>query len=123
MNYDEARQRKNADGSESGMWDWTTKNDGRILIASPCSSKCEHRSQEEAERHFYEHSLESAVEGFHKNVQYPCAVCGEWTTGYMGNNDFSLLSMHADLCDNHRSKEELAKIFPFQGGGVQVVHS
>lgn len=54
MNYYEARERKNEDGSSgSGVWHFTCQNDDRIWPEG-CDSSCTHATPEEACQHWVE---------------------------------------------------------------------
>ncbi len=56
MRYYEARQRLD------GQWDWTVMHNEVITAAHPCNGEhsCEHRTREEAERHFYFEEIKKA---------------------------------------------------------------
>lgn len=125
MNYDQARERQQEDGSGSGIWDWTTKNDDVVRQAPPCSDACRHESQKDAERHFWQYCLDSAEEYETTQMQKPCAVCGKWTTKGLVNRSLHLIGFGDRLCDDHRNKDELAKLHPFPDtpGALAVTHS
>jgi hypothetical protein len=123
MNYDQARQRINPDEEKISLWDWTTANNGIIYPARPCEKGiCRHVTREEAERHFYEYCLGEVQEHVSNDEQRQCAICGTWTNKVLGNEQFWLLSLRAWLCDEHRNKQELGKLFPFEVG-VELIHS
>lgn len=117
MNYDQARQL--ADGSG---WHWTSMNDGRVRTAGPCRDEAPHATREEAERHFYEHSLEQAKE--RKCSWTACAVegCPQPTQQTLGNTGFWLFFSETPLCDEHRSKDQLRELHPFTPG-MELIHS
>jgi hypothetical protein len=123
MNYAEARQRMGDNGLPSGLWDWTSKNDEVIHAAGPCAARtCEHHSKEEAERHYYDWSLEKVKEFSLERQQVPCEVCGEWTQKGLHAPGYNTYGFEALLCDRHRNKEELIKLRPFTPG-IQSIHS
>ena len=142
MNYDSARQvALTADAL--GGWHWTTMNDGRVRPAAPCRryigppldhrlpfkpaeasdfETCEpHATKEEAERHFYDYSLEQVEEESYSSWQ-DCVVCGAATKTGLGTRSMALLFSGDALCDAHLSKEKLAELHPFQPG-YQLIHS
>lgn len=110
MNYAEARQREH-----DGSWDWTVKNDNRIYRHQPCTNECHHETEEEACRHFYDYSLAQVQEHKDADVQHKCAVCGEWTDTWLGNQQLWLYGFFAYLCPTHRNQDELAQLQPFRG--------
>lgn len=118
MNYDKARENP----KKPGFFLWCSRNDNKLFYAEPCNEGCEHRSAEEAERHFYNFCLESVTERIDKDQQHKCKVCEAWTQKSLGNFDLHLLAFHAFLCDEHRTKEELAKLYPFVPD-IEVIHS
>lgn len=122
MNYDQARQRANKDGTPSGLWDWTTMNDGVIHPTASCSLSCHHETQEEAERHFYEYCIENVKEFTNSDEQHKCAVCGDWTQKGLRNTSMFLIGFNLYLCDIHRNESELRKFSPFEFG-LSIIHS
>lgn len=136
MNYDEARQLK------EGGWHWTSMHDGTVRTAIPCIwfddlefndalgpplppnriHRCPpHATREEAERHFYNHSLANMQEGETSNWN-GCEVCDTPTKKTLGNRGMHGYFSEHFLCDQHRNKEELQKLQPFHTG-IQVIHS
>lgn len=109
MNYAQARQRQ-----DTKLWDWTVMNDKIIHRHDPCSESCAHETQAEADKHFYDWSLEQVQEYTDSDVQRKCAVCGTWTQKSLGNHQFWLVISPEFLCDEHRNKDELMKLQPFQ---------
>lgn len=118
MNYDKAREHP----KKPGLFLWSSRNDNKLYYAEPCNENCQHHSAEEAERHFYNHCLEMAKEKTDPNQQHKCKVCDAWTQKSLGNYQLHLLFFHAFLCDEHRTKDELARLFPFESG-IEVMHS
>ncbi len=109
MSYAKARQRE-----DSGLWDWSVMNNRIIHRHEPCTEACQHATQEEADKHFYEWSLSQVREYFDPDLQHKCAVCGAWTQKSLGNHRFWMIGFDAFLCDEHRNKDELVKLHPFQ---------
>lgn len=143
MNYDEARQVVTGPDSLGG-WRWTTMNDGVIRTAAPCRrytgpvrtvaemmrepvkgtdfTTCEpHASKEEAERHFYDYSLEQVEE---RDCSWTScsAHCGNPANKTLGNLGMALYFQPTPLCDQHRSREELIALYPFKTG-IALIHS
>lgn len=119
MNYAQARLR--SDGS--GYWDWTTKNGDLIWRSAPCSQECKHETSEDAERHFYEHSLASVEESDYEG-EWRCDFkgCEKRTSKGLGNASLSLTFRTTLLCDEHRNKESLRIILPFKAD-LRLIHS
>lgn len=117
MNYAQARKRD--DGSE--LWDWTTMNDKVVHRSRPCTEACQHTSEEDACRHFYDYCLEQ-VTVHEADAQYHCAVCGIWTSKSLGNQHLGHVFSPVFLCEAHLNKESLASVHPFNGA-FQVIHS
>lgn len=112
MNYYESRQRQT-----DGRWDWTVMNDGRIRRATPCLQHEDgHATREEAERHFWEHEIATAVSvNAPQNEKYRCEAppgCRDWTQ--MGWQ----IRHHSPvwLCPLHHSREVLKHLHPFKPG-------
>ena len=118
MNYAQARLRDD----DSGLWDWTTKNDHNIWRSRPCTEACHHISEEEACLHFYTYCLEQVSVLENTEVQYKCAICQAWTTKSMGNIQMWLDIRPIYLCKQHLNKESLERVHPFQGA-FQLIHS
>lgn len=81
-----------------------------------------HATREEAERHYYDASLASARE---LNASWTaCAVpeCPNPTTKMLGNMGLERHFNATPLCDEHRTREQLAALYPF-APGMQVIHS
>jgi len=117
MNYDQARQRET-----DGKWDWTTMNDGRIRAAASCIAKCGHETQEDAERHFYDHSLEQVKEAGVSWTSCEYSGCESPANRALGNHGLWLALPLAPLCDVHRTKEHLTEVYPFEPG-MSLIHS
>lgn len=117
MNYDQARQRES-----DGKWDWTTMNDGIIRATASCSSHCGHETQEEAERHFYDYSLDQVKETGVSWTACEYPDCPNPTQRALGNLGFWLALSSTPLCDEHRTKECLVEVYPFHAG-MALIHS
>lgn len=139
MNYDEARQLKD------GGWHWTTMNDGQVRTATPCIQhigdesdplwymgeyrdedwkRCDpHATREEAERHFYDHSL-SQLRDEESEAAYRCETpnCGTWTNRALGNRQEWFYFRAIFLCDQHRTRAMVEQLHPFKAG-VRIIHS
>ncbi len=122
MNYAQARERKDDSENPSGLWFWTTGNDGRLYCTEPCTLDCKHANAEDAEKHFYEYCLSNAKEFENRDEKHKCKVCNEWTQ--KGLRNWSLDEIHVSfyLCDAHRNIYELRKLHPFESG-IQIIHS
>lgn len=124
MNYHQARQ-LGPESENPGKWNWSTRNGDRIWTAAPCSrpdgSRDDHDTQEEAERHFYDHEANNLRE-----VTYTTADrCQGPHDGEAPWTDKSLearLLGHASLCDEHRNADGWRLINPFHPG-IQITAS
>lgn len=113
MNYYEARQTK-----DKQFWHWTCMNDGRIWPSTPCAAGCQHKTREEAERHYYDHLVLSLRVVTFGSAQ-KCFVCGAWTPkGLQPPKSIKI----CDLCDEHLKEENWVKKFPFETG-TQIISS
>jgi hypothetical protein len=113
MNYYEARQTK-----DKQFWHWTCMNDGKVWPSTPCTSDCQHKTSEEAERHHYDHEVASLQTVTFSSAQ-KCEVCGVWTPKALQTRGGLRASY---LCDEHLTKENWAKKFPFETG-IQISSS
>lgn len=140
MNYYEPREIIGADGKGTGLYHYTQKRDrqiwpvgycspwrscpaghsafgderecvicngkGLVKVENPCPG---HPTKEEASEHYKQYLLEEELrlDGQASNAMYPCTVCGEYTKGFAE----MLHGGHWILCDTHRTKEEVAKLF------------
>lgn len=143
MNYDQARQVALGDDALGG-WHWTTMRGGVVRPAMPCRlyvgpvrsvadmmrepvkgtdfETCPpHATKEEAERHFYDYSLEQVDLERYSNWQ-DCVICGEPTKMGLGNKGMSLYFQGSALCVEHLSREHLASKYPFEPG-IELIHS
>jgi hypothetical protein len=107
MNYYQASQR-----IKDGIWHYTAMNDHRIWPVGYCADGClGHATKEEAEDHYQQWRLDTAhYDGRMSNQQRRCEVCQAWTDGYASiEPGFATLYI---LCDDHRNRDELAKLLP-----------
>ena len=122
MNYAQARQGRNINGTQINLWDWTTRNGDQIRQSPPCTLECTHTTSEEAERHFYNYCIDNAKVYESNGIQQKCRICGQWTTKSFGNNQLHLILQPIALCDEHLTKECLARASPFSIG-ISIIHS
>lgn len=135
MNYAEAREVK------GGGWHWTSMNDGNVRTAAPCITireregwqlgdpipeedikRCEpHATKEEAERHFYDWSLETLHESEWTSAQKCETGCGAWSNKSLGNHFHGYFG-DVFLCDFHRNADRVAELKPFRPD-IQLIHS
>lgn len=109
MLHHAARQRK-----ADGLWTWTVERNGVVIAWPPCSENCPgHATQEEAERHFYEHELAKLRES-KQDIKCRCEApdCGEWTQHTLFSNLYDAVY----LCDEHRTAEMFRQLHPFVPG-------
>jgi hypothetical protein len=121
VNYDKARERITENGRPSGLWEWSSLQNGHVGPTVPCSGLCRHISREEAEKHFYDHSLER-VRVHEDRAVHECQACGDRTHSWLGNKQFWLIPFGAWLCEEHCNRVELVKLFPFRAG-TEMLHS
>jgi hypothetical protein len=117
MNYAQSRQRK-----DDGVWHWTVRYDDKIYVHVPCTSECNHETQEEADKHFYEWSLSKVEEIRLQNMQLKCSVCEAFTDTELGNRGFWMYFSPTPLCDKHRNQDELRKLHPFESP-IEIIYS
>lgn len=131
MNYEQARQ-VGPDGPAPGKWNWTNFNDGvadHPYTVEPCrepepgKERCDHDTQEEAERHHWKHEvlhirlvkldLETLRERFRCDVE-GCPNWEEyqahWPGGYVVDH----------LCEEHY--DGALTLHPFTPG-MRLIHS
>lgn len=113
MNYYEARQR-----TSDGRWDWTGMNDSRIFKAGPCAGHDDgHATKEEAERHFYDWELDQLQElKGPSSTQHRCQSPGCQTFTDIALAIGGHIGVHFWLCKDHRTRGEVARIYPFTPG-------
>lgn len=154
MNYAEARQRKDdlrwdwTNMNDKRVWpvgycagwrDWTEDMAKRIGMSledikrrqdtedGPTKGKFHgdgHATKEEAERCFYEYSLDRVQQASLKGTQKVCQFpgCGDWTSHALESPGMDGLFPPTMLCHAHRNREGLMQVHPFQGG-IQLIHS
>jgi len=108
VNYREARQR-----TTDGRWDWTNMNDKVVTTAAPCTDHSDgHATQEEADRHFYDHEVANLREFHLEGTQHHCAVdgCDNWTGGGLESR---WLGQGTMLCEDHDSRDGWMAANPF----------
>jgi len=113
MNYYHASELRDADGQPSGKWHFTCQNKrvngGEPYPVGYCRGGCPgHDTPEEAAEHYKQYQLDTMLrlDGFTKNQQHKCRVCGAWT------QHFAEVDMHIfNLCDDHRTREHVAGLF------------
>ena len=118
MNYDQARQRQS-----DGRWNWTTFNK-RIgtFRSGPCRDHEDgHATKEDAERHFYDDGLADVRES-KSSSWHGCAVCDAPTKNWIGSPGMDGAIPKTPLCDEHRTREQLAELHPFRPG-MSLMHS
>jgi len=117
VNYDKARQiDPQADRPDAGKWRYTTSNRrvGTYAIGY-CADGCPgHDTPEEAEAHQREYELDRCLrlDGRYVDAQHKCVVCNEWTQGFA---HFVPMGAHYDLCDEHRTREQVEKLYSGPG--------
>ncbi len=81
-----------------------------------------HGTREEAERHYYDASLAEASE--YMVSWRACAIpeCPNPTQRSLGNRGFDRHFQVVPLCDEHRTREQLAALYPFTPG-MAFIHS
>ncbi len=113
MNYYQARQRKD------GVWHWTVMNDGVVQASAPCTQDCQHKTAEEAERHFYEHEMANLRQTEYDSWR-KCEVAG---CEALSNKSLTPRhGSHVTLCDAHRTAEQYRAFRPFEPG-IQIASS
>lgn len=122
MNHDVAFQPSHLDGK----WQYCSLNRRGGYVVCGCGRDDGHETREEAERHFYETSLEqmSMRDVRETRSAEHCEVCQDWTPKYIGSNDFGSwfgMAMHW-LCDEHlpstdeELRDRVRTLWPFEPG-------
>jgi hypothetical protein len=101
----------------NGKWFAGFVVDGEVQASGYCAFNClGHDTQEEAERHYYEYQIKTAIYSkFHtdENIMYRCEhpFCQEFTRKLVkpGGSEISLLH----LCPRHSNEKGLRKAWPF----------
>jgi hypothetical protein len=158
MNYDQARQ-LGQESDAAGKWNWTSMNDGVVRTAPPCAYpdyewperfdplnppmptgrlRCDHDTQEEAERHHWrsemgharltEIDLDTADEQHRcqakpgpripHQTKPPDAPCREWASYVITLPGIAGVQFY--VCAAHTT--QLPNLYPFTPG-LQVIHS
>lgn len=104
MNYYQPRKRKD------GKWDFTCRNDDDVWAVGYCAEAGggHHESEEEARDCYTKYLLDKELT-FTKmaNQQRRCQVCQEYTEGIA---QVGQATMYV-LCDEHRNREEVEKLY------------
>ena len=110
MNYAGPREKANPDGTPSGVWHYTNRNDDLIYPIGYCAQACPgHDSPDGAIEHQRQYEVDHAVlDGPVSTSYHPCQVCGAPTNRMamwgMGNMAMGW------LCDEHRTREHVASL-------------
>lgn len=138
MNYAQARQ-IGPEGPAPGKWNWTSVNDGisdgKPYTVEPCrqpwdkpgQERCDHPTQEEAERHRWRFELSrmtpTPVDKESARELHRCDMpdCPNWAD-YSLEAPFYISGRHNDLCQTHLHPASLEALNPFVPG-MQEVHS
>ncbi len=101
-----------ADGKPSGLFHMTVHSDESdwCYPVGPCADGCPgHPTAAEAYRHYLTgEAAKIRLDGFDKDEQRKCAVCGAWTQK-AAVIDGEIFKMWP-LCDAHLTKEEATKL-------------
>ena len=119
MNYEQARQQQNEDGTP-GKWHWTNRNDGRIYPVGNCAHDCPgHDTADAAAEHQRQYDLTELRLDQEYGSWSECEVCGKLTKmgAEIPYRGWSLM-----LCDEHRTRE-IAEPKYVLTGGTQLIHS
>ncbi len=146
MNYEQARQ-IGPDGPAPGKWNWTNYNDSvaaRPYTAAPClfpdspipddwvpgtpvpprdgRERCDHDTQEDAERHRYEYersnvqfealNLDTAAE------RRRCIVCDDWETHR--TRAYWPIADGESFCTVHATPDGWREAHPFRPGMTHI---
>jgi|GEM_PF-4268286 len=152
MNYAEARQRKSdkrwdwttkngrvwPTGYCAGWIVWTPELAARVSLPlavlqaeqtkeQPYRAKYHtdgHESREDAERCFYEYSLDHLKTVTMARHRVPCVFpgCAEWTQTALESPGMGGLFPLVELCAEHCTRAAVERIHPF-GGGLRLIHS
>ncbi len=105
---------KSMQSGVTSLWFWTNRTgEDSPRLALPCTDKCIHMSQADADRHYYDYSLGMVVHDLRPSYQ-PCRVCGKPSDTVLYTRYHDLYPFDAYLCDEHRNREHLAHLFPFR---------
>lgn len=109
MNYYDAREMRQEDGTPSGRWHYTAQHDNAVFPVGYCAQSCPgHASPEEAREHYRRYLLDSArYDGFLAEEQRRCEACGAWT---QGDAYIPLVMERHVLCEEHRTREVLDQV-------------
>lgn len=105
MNYYQARQKKNQDGTAGG-WHFTCMRDRRVWPVGPCADHEPHETAEAAEACYANYLLDNLKVSTLANTQERCQECGEWTQGIVEAAPHGAMVV---LCEKHQSREIYAK--------------
>lgn len=105
MNHLKARQLE-----ATGKWHYTLMNDERIYPIGRCREHEGHDTPEEAKACYKSYLLDTKLRFDSKlaDTLQHCEVCGEWTDGLA---TIPTTTWQAALCDAHRIREEVEKLF------------
>lgn len=135
MNYEQARQIAPDAQEGAGKWNWTNFNDSiadHPYTTTPCrnpsfgKTRCDHDTQEEAERHRYEFEAsmvrirEVDLDTLPARLRCEYPGCGRWQTHESAMTSFTWAS--SPLCEEHATMAAWREIHPFVPG-MQEVHS
>lgn len=109
MRYYEARQRID------GHWAWTYHEDDIIYTDSPCVDEpCEHKTREDAERHYYYHEIKKLTEAvLSEKTMHECEYTDCEALTHIGLKSPMLFEFPILLCDKHRTARHVMEIRPF----------
>lgn len=121
MNYDQPRQIKA--GENTGKWHYTTHN--RRLGTAPigyCANDCPgHGTAEEARDHYRQYMLDKRLRFYPEPedpiAKYRCEAvggCGNYTAAHAELGAWH----HWFLCDEHRTRAEVEKLYPEAGDSM-----
>ena len=136
MNYDQARQ-IGPGGPAPGKWNWSSMNDGlndgAAYTAAPCrepepgKARCDHDTQEEAERHRWLYELSAMQptpvdkDAARELQRCDVAECPNWAD-YSMSAPFYINPRQNWLCTKHLHPESLQALHPFTPG-LASIHS
>jgi hypothetical protein len=99
----------------NGFYHWTASWGDRIVAYPPCTSECEHKTAEEAERHHYDVEL-SGLTTHTTDAWYTCEHegCPHLTNMVLGPPGGMGASSY--LCPEHHNKDVFQILHPFVPG-------
>lgn len=110
MNYYQARELKGPDGKGTGKWHYTVSNKRTgTMPVGYCADGCPgHDTPEGAYEHQTAYLLDHRTnyDGLMTDMLFRCEICGAWTDRYATIDD-----RRFNLCDEHRNREQVAKLF------------